>query len=467
MTHPAFIPSRFAGGRSVRAGMATLTMVMVLFFVMAMVAAYTNRDMLYEQRMSINNFRTTAAMTAADAGIDWAVALLNGAPVDTNCVAASPPAPGDIDFRTRYTTWQADGTYVIPKWLDGAPPGIPSLFKPSCVMTAAGWNCKCPDLLNAQPGLNYPTTTAPIFKIEIDTVAGIPGLLTVDAWGSHEASLGQSFGTFGNYNRIKVNLALARALPLPPVATLTAGRNIEITSANSKIVNADTKTGFTLHSGAPVLNATAAEIAADGSIPARIAANAANAELISAAGSNGGTGTVIESDDILKNLSLGVATALSPAPVDFFRSTFGMDVVTYRDQPAAVRIECPGGCTSADIANAVADNPGRVIWVKDDLDLNNAATLGSLAQPVLLVVMGKVTLSAKLDINGFIYSDKDMLWSLNAAGSVLRGAMMAKRDFKADSAVIAVYDVDMLQRISLGYGSFVRLPGSWQVVPTK
>jgi|JI10StandDraft_1071094.scaffolds.fasta_scaffold250374_1 hypothetical protein len=445
--------------------MATLTMVMVLFFVMAMVAAYTNRNMLYEQRMAINNFRTTAAMAAADAGIDWAVAMLNGAPVDANCVANTPAAPGDIDFRSRYAIWQPDGDYVIPTWLNG---GAATVFAPSCVMTAAGWSCRCPDAANAVPALPYPSNTAPIFKVEVNTNPGIPGLLTVDAWGSHEASAALSFGTFGNYNRIKASLGLVRALPIPPVATVTAGGTVEFAGANSKIVNADQKTGFTVHAGTPVLNATAAEIAADASMAARIANNAANAELSGAAGSVGGAVSVIESDADLKNLGQGVATARSPAPVDFFRSTFGMDSDTYRSQPAAVRIACPAGdCTSGDVNGIVAANPGRVIWVDGDLNLNSAANLGTPGQPVMMLATGKITLSSVVNINGFVYSDKDIVWTATAAGSVLRGALMAKGDFRAASAVVAIYDSAMMQRISLGYGSFARLPGSWQVLPIQ
>ena len=36
-----------------------------LVAIMAMVAAYTNRNLIYEQRVSVNNYRATAAMSAA------------------------------------------------------------------------------------------------------------------------------------------------------------------------------------------------------------------------------------------------------------------------------------------------------------------------------------------------------------------------------------------------------------------
>ena len=58
-------------------GMAALTVVMVLFFVMALVAAYTNRNLVFEQRISANSYKATRALEAADAGVEWTIGLLN------------------------------------------------------------------------------------------------------------------------------------------------------------------------------------------------------------------------------------------------------------------------------------------------------------------------------------------------------------------------------------------------------
>ena len=67
------LPLRMTPGR----GMAALTVVMILFFVMALVAAYTNRNLLFEQRISANSYRSNRALEAADAGVEWTVAMLN------------------------------------------------------------------------------------------------------------------------------------------------------------------------------------------------------------------------------------------------------------------------------------------------------------------------------------------------------------------------------------------------------
>lgn len=438
------LPPQCNAGRCIRqrgaeSGVATLTMVMVLFFVMAMVAAYTNRNLLYEQRMSINNFRATAGMAAADAGIDWTIAMLSGARVNSNCVAPDAPVAADIDFRNRYTIFQADGTYTVPKQVSGA------VLSPSCVFTDAGWNCKCPDLAAPAVALDYPANTAPIFAVEIDS-AGSPGILTVDVRGSHEASFANSFGTLGNYNRVQVSLALARALPVAPVAALTAGRNVAMAAATPiKVANPDPKSAVTIHAGNEFRRNN---VTTDpGSDP--------DVLLVGPAGSNGDT--TIRSDATLAGLA-GTAR--------FFQSLFGMDASTFSRQPAAVFVDCAGGCTSASVAAAVVNNPGRLIWIDGNIDLNSAGTLGSAAQPIMLVASGDITISAQTTINGFIYSGRDVVWNA-PAGSLVVGTVVASRDFVGTTPVTIAYDADMVQHISLGYGSFVRVPGSWHVISGK
>ena len=120
-------------------GMATLTLVMVLFFVLAMVAAYANRNLIFEQRISINNLRTTSATTAAEGGLDWAIAMLNGGLSNASCVA---DAASTSTYRSRYLQMQGDGSYLHTTWADTLGELRPVFT--ACVMTAAPWTCHCP-----------------------------------------------------------------------------------------------------------------------------------------------------------------------------------------------------------------------------------------------------------------------------------------------------------------------------------
>ena len=67
MKRPAAAPS--PASRHVRRvrptrGAATLIVVMLLFFIMSMVAAYTSRNLIFEQRTSANQYRSSQAFEA-------------------------------------------------------------------------------------------------------------------------------------------------------------------------------------------------------------------------------------------------------------------------------------------------------------------------------------------------------------------------------------------------------------------
>jgi Tfp pilus assembly protein PilX len=66
-------------------GVATLIVVMVLFFVLSMVAAYTSKNIVFEQRISSNLFQATVSTEAAEAGMEWALGMLNGSLIDDQC----------------------------------------------------------------------------------------------------------------------------------------------------------------------------------------------------------------------------------------------------------------------------------------------------------------------------------------------------------------------------------------------
>jgi Tfp pilus assembly protein PilX len=63
-------------------GAAALAVVMVLFFVISLVAAYASRNLVFEQRASTNQYRSTLALETAEAGAEWALALLNTGRID-------------------------------------------------------------------------------------------------------------------------------------------------------------------------------------------------------------------------------------------------------------------------------------------------------------------------------------------------------------------------------------------------
>ncbi|MBL0296207.1 MAG: pilus assembly PilX N-terminal domain-containing protein [Betaproteobacteria bacterium] len=86
-------------------GVASLTVVMVLFFILSLVAAYTSRNLIFEQRTAGNLHRSTQAFEAAEAGVEWALTMLNSGRIDATCAASTNVA--NDSFRQRYLTIDA------------------------------------------------------------------------------------------------------------------------------------------------------------------------------------------------------------------------------------------------------------------------------------------------------------------------------------------------------------------------
>ena len=83
-------------------GAAALLVVVVLFFILALVTAYAGRNLIFEQRTSVNNQRAAQAFEAAESGLDFAIGLLSGGRVDAQCVSTNDVAQNT--FRQRHLT---------------------------------------------------------------------------------------------------------------------------------------------------------------------------------------------------------------------------------------------------------------------------------------------------------------------------------------------------------------------------
>jgi hypothetical protein len=166
-----------------------------------------------------------------------------------------------------------------------------------------------------------------------------------------------------------------------------------------------------------------------------------------------GSSSVLANDPSL--VELGSANRM-------FVSVFGMDRNTYRMQPAAVQVVCAGNCATQ-IATAISQNPGRVIWVQGPATIDSAQVWGTAAEPVMLLVQGNLTVSANLQLFGMLYLQGDATtWATNAGTTLIQGAVMAEGDLSVQGAPTIVFNPGVLRTINLTQGSLVRIPGSWR-----
>ena len=422
-------------------GVAALTVVMVLFFIMALVAAYTNRNLVFEQRISANSYRLARAADASEAGLDWTVALLNGGRITDQCVPSNLAA--DPDFRRRYLIDDTNETNP-----EGGYDLIGSdLIFPACVVNSGGvMNCICPTLANRNPAMVVPADgvgTAFRLNLRRPGSAVRPGSISVIARGCASPGAGGSACHIQSGAEVavdakaggQVTLGLLRAMPFAPVATLTAGRDIRTNGGVLTVVNNHANTGVTAHAGGAVLpNPPGTTV------------------FVGPAGS--GSDGVLGNDIALLNL----ATLADDA---WFKSMFALDRSHYARQPAVISLDCAlVPCTSANLINTLARYPRHPIWINGNLSITAAGALGSATEPVMLVVTGDFTVAAATQIFGFVHAN-NIVWSSAAS---LQGAMVAANDFVASDNATLVYRRDVLDIIRLRYGSFVRVPGSWKLL---
>jgi len=406
-------------------GAASLLVVVVLFFILALVTAYASRNLIFEQRISANNLRATQAFEAAEAGIEFSIAALGGGRVAGNCTDTTNTA--NDTFRQRYLQ-NVDGTYGLS--------GAQTVLRPTCMVLSTGTECSCPTAGNT-PDLAAQVGPVPTFQIRFDTT-GIaqPGVVRVYSRGCSNVGA-PCYGLTPAADaqaEVSVLLGLNSALATPPSAALTARGAVNLGGGAVSVSNADVPTaGITINAGGDVTNA-------------------GNARLLGVAGTPGPS-SMQANDPSLNELDGN----------RMFVSLFGMDKATYRSQPAVVRVACNGGCGQT-IADTVSANPGRVVWVEGNATIDSNQVFGSPTDPVLLIVRGNLTVAANLQMHGVLYlhANGGTTWSTTAGSTSINGAVVAEDGLTFVGAPTISFDPAVLRVIRLTQGSLVRIPGSWR-----
>lgn len=415
-------------------GLATLVVVMVLLLVMALVAGYTNRNLFFEQRVSANQYRATQALEAAEAGLEWAQAMLNAGRIDDACQPVVDPASAATTFRQRYLDIAVPGGAVTVRDTAAGDP-----LHPSCVFDGAAWQCSCP--VDGAPALAAPAGLGPFpaFRLEfVELPAAPPGVVELRAVGCTRLDAtdvcADAAATGDSRAVARILVALKSALTTPPAAAVTVPGTLGVDAGLLRAVHTDAATGgLTLHAGRPI-----------GGLPP---------DLVSVPGSPADL-SVREDDAALEELAVDDL---------MFANLFSMARQTYRQQPATVVVDCLDDCSASLVRDLVRLNPGRIVWIDGDFDLDIADEIGTDAAPALLMVGGSMTVSdPAARVTGFVYA-LDPGWA-HTGGLTLRGALAADTSltFSGGGVSTLIYDGTLLDRLRATHGSFVRVPGSWK-----
>ena len=418
-------------------GAATMIVVMVLFFIMAMMAAFANRNLLFEQRIASNYYRSSVSAEVADAGIEWTLAMLNGANVDGACRAT---AASTVSFRDRYLTIDRDTRVISAIDSSGA-------VSSSCVHNAVSdWVCQCPDATawaevdNSAANQNrmQPSFTIAFNNAIIRPLAPIsPGVIKLVAGGCNSSLPGNCTnittgmaGSLGMSN-VTITVALVSALKMPPAAPLTVKGAVAMDAVGLGLHNTDPRSnGLLMVSGG---------LPASGWVDARL---------------DSLPGTPPRQALIEGDQELGNATSNQ-----MFAKFFGMSPERYRDQPAVRQITCGANCMVELLA---AYNLGvRIAWIAGDMTLSANQILGSATAPMVVIATGNVAIQGAMQLTGLLYARGNVIWDGGTGLSMLTGALITERNFTSTGAVDILYQGAVIDELKNRTGSFVRVPGSW------
>ena len=440
-------------------GAATLIVVMLLFFIISMVAAYTSRNLIFEQRTSANQYRSTQAFEAAEAGLEWAIAQLNAGRISNACASSTDvPSAANESFAQRYLRVDSATGVITLRPVNAAKA---TTVQAKCVFDSR-WRCACPvadDSASTALGAAGGAGPAPAFTVRfVSDDSDQVGLRTdliqlesnactrlADSCVRFSTGTSDDRGSSGDgVASTSVLLALRGAVTRPPSGVLTvAGTLADLPGGATLLLSNQeaTASGLTLHTGGSNVPAVGLTL-------------------------RGMPGTPPASTWQSNDASLAPAAAGGFTTQDRrFAQFFGVRPAAYFGQPGMVTIDGSAGCAAANVNEALRRNPGRAIRIQCTPLLIDA-DIGTAAAPVLLIVEGDVTFSAGVTAVGLIYGhiEPDWSWTVNGAANIV-GAVVAESNLTlagASGAMVISYDKPTLTALRVSYGTFVRVPGSWK-----
>ena len=393
-------------GPAPQQGAAALTLMLMLLVAMALIVAWLNQGLLFEQRSISNETQASQALAAAEAGLAWAQAHLN--------------QPDAIDTTCR-PTGASSGTFLRAQVLPMNQPGgtVRTPTAPLiCQHTPSGWACDCSGTQTLQ---TLPPSTQAAFSVRLQPQPDVHWVtVTATACAQVDASCRQNPGA-----QIQNTLALVGGLLRPPSAALTALGSIHAVNLQA---TASIPAQATLHAGGEYIGPTA-----DIQFGSR-------------------------TDPALRPLRLGDPRLARLSPADLFSSFFGVARSHWQQQAALQSFDCSKPCGQA-LAQWLQERPNAMVHLRR-LDVRGPATLGSPDHPVLLVVDEDASFEGQVTLFGALYAQQ--IFSTHSSDSLLtvEGALISETTITLGRASVH-YQAEILERLKRTLGTFVKVPGSW------
>ena len=425
-------------------GAATLAVAMLLLFSSSIIAFYLNRGLIFEQKTSANQARSTAAFEAAEAGLEWATGLLNSPrDIQGDCSLLNTT---NTSFRRKYvqTLWNHATTPTANVAV--ASPILPI----GCYIDTAGvQQCSCPNLTATSSTLLNPPTAQgarPAFTVSFAAVGGDPLSVQVTSVGCNAATGPCTAATAAASDAtatVRATLKMRTVLRAAPAAALTCGLQCDVSGGSFAVANFDASVnGITINSGTNALG-----VVCTGNLNSRTVATV--------------TGLPCENSVVANDATLStLASADTNCTNDtMFRAYFGSTVAEFRRSPATITVN-----SESEFDSQYA-NGYRSFYFPNGADFNgNRPDIGTRNDPVTFVVGGggNFGLNAGVQFWGLVFALNAGAGATGTGSSQIHGSVVTCNSFHANGNGVITYDGLTLSNVQLSTATMVRVPGSWR-----
>lgn len=421
-------------------GAGALAVMMLLLFGSSIVVFYLNRGLIFEQKTSANQARSTTAFEVAEAGIEWATGMLNSPNEITTACALT--ASTTSSFRSQYI--QVGGASVVTP---------ATTTYPGCKMNGTTLTCNCP----AVPGSGEAvaalgTAVQPSFTIAFESV-GDPQAVRVTATGctaqagtcKPTTTSAATTGSSDAWAQVSVILKLRPLLRAAPSAALTCGTSCGV-GGSYNIINKDVASnGYLVNAGTTITSGMGTTYE---TVPGQPIQNA-----------------VVADDSSLASLSSSDPTCSSSA---MFRTYFGTTMAEYASSPQVITIpNCTNPSTCGTLVGDALNAGWKNFYFPDGLSLNNSAPFSNMGSSgagngVNIVSPADISINGNITIWGLLFSNSANVNDLGTGTADINGAMITCAAYNNNGNGTLQYDANALGGTGLRPGQMVRVPGSWR-----
>lgn len=150
---------------------------------------------------------------------------------------------------------------------------------------------------------------------------------------------------------------------------------------------------------------------------------------------------------------------------DFFANYFG---TTDTSSVQATATDYYSNSSNTNYSSTLNGKNGTMIWIDQTggstATINGSVTIGTIANPVILVVNGSLSLSGNVTINGFIFVLGTTGITTLTGNSVINGALATSDDLNITGNIAIQYNSTILNNLKTQPGTsfYAKIPGTWK-----